>query len=470
MRARGQNRYQIIAVCLILLSVTLNLYPAGMLSTASVQPQPTLGSPPSPTNVNGTVTVSPAAVGDATNYPLGTKLIVSIKLANASSINQYKVAIATWPTILNPLSIGYGDVFAFANGQNFTEAKCINGHGLGCGLRAAGQDGPGVVTFSELSLAGPTINQTTSTLFQVMYNVTGKGATQIHILPPTLSSGAGGNTLAVGRVDGSFSNKNCGAALCKPPSVSVSVARNSTLVQQRSILFNASRSVPLNPSASIVSYDWIFGDGNGNVVTSPIVNYTYPGAGNFVVVVRVADSSNAVGFWSFRFHISRFFIDLVIGPDDLTIDHTTFVLQGTQINIGVTVENVGTQAVNSTLAVLLSLGDRGNLTLKSRPIVNLGINDRTNMTANWDTANYAPKVYRVIGRVDPVRNGTILVENVTSNNDISAFVQIVTISPAGLSLSVVSGVSLLSLIIIGVVVSLARRFFNRKPELEADLS
>jgi len=200
------------------------------------------------------------------------------------------------------------------------------------------------------------------------------------------------------------------------------------------------------------------------------VNYTYPGAGNFVVVVRVADSSNAVGFWSFRFHISRFFIDLVIGPDDLTIDHTTFVLQGTQINIGVTVENVGTQAVNSTLAVLLSLGDRGNLTLKSRPIVNLGINDRTNMTANWDTANYAPKVYRVIGRVDPVRNGTVLVENVTSNNDISAFVQIVTISPAGLSLSVVSGVSLLSLIIIGVVVSLARRFFNRKPELEADLS
>jgi hypothetical protein len=154
----------------------------------------------------------------------------------------------------------------------------------------------------------------------------------------------------------------------------------------------------------------------------------------------------------------------------LTIDHTTFVLQGTQINIGVTVENVGTQAVNSTLAVLLSLGDRGNLTLKSRPIINLGINDRTNLTANWDTTSYAPKVYRVIGRVDPVRNGTVLVENVTSNNEVSAFVQIVTITPAGLSLSVVSGVSLLSLIVIGVVVSLARRFLTRKPELEADLS
>src|SRR5438132_845717 len=186
MRGRGPNRYQTIAVCLILPSATLNLYPACMLSTASVQPQPRLPSPPSRPTVDGTSTLS------------------------------------------------------------------------------------------ELSLAGPTINQTTRTLFQVMYNVTGKGATQIHILPPTLSSGAGGNTLAVGRVDGSFSNKNCGAALCKPPSVSVSVARNSTLVQQRLILFNASRSVPLNPSASIISYDCMFGVGNGNVVTSLIVNYSYP--------------------------------------------------------------------------------------------------------------------------------------------------------------------------------------------------
>jgi len=219
-----------------------------------------------------------------------------------------------------------------------------------------------------------------------------------------------------------------------------------------------------------VSYDWIFGNGNGIVVTSPTVNYTYPGAGNPSVVLRVADNSNAVGFWSFTFRISKFFIDLLIGPDDLTIDHTTFVLQGTQIQIGLTVENVGTQAVNSTLAVLLSLGERGNLTLSSKPIINLGTNARTNMTANWDTTTYTPKVYRVIGRVDPVRNGTVLVENVTDNNEISAFVQIVTVTPAGLSLSVFSGVSLLGLIIIGLGVSLARRFLNRKPELEADLS
>jgi hypothetical protein len=467
MRILRWYRRRLLIISLVILALTIVLDPATSGPPKSVQTNNIEAPPLNPPQLNGTVAVNPVRIEDTTSV-VGTQLTVSIKLVNSSSINLFSVSVATWLTMLRPLSITPGDVFSnVPNGVVLPKANCINGQGLGCALKV---DGPGVVTFSQALLGGETNNQTTSTLFQVTYNVTGVGATQIDILPTTLSLGAANTQLVVKRLDGSFSNKICGAAPCKPPIVSFFVARNSTLVQQRAILFNASRSAPLNPGASIISYDWVFGDGNGVVSTKPDVNYTYPGAGTSIVVLRIADSSNAIGIWSFSFRISRFFIDLVIGPDDLTIDHTTFVLQGTQINIGVTVENVGTQAVNSTLAVLLSLGDRGNLTLKSRPIINLGINDRTNLTANWDTTSYAPKVYRVIGRVDPVRNGTVLVENVTSNNEVSAFVQIVTITPAGLSLSVVSGVSLLSLIVIGVVVSLARRFLTRKPELEADLS
>jgi len=467
MRILGWYRRRLLIASMVILALTIVLDPATSSPPRSVQANNIEAPPLNPPQLNGTVAVNPVRTEDTTKV-VGTQLTVSIKLVNSSSINFFSVSVATWLTVLRPVSITPGDVFSnVPNSIVLPKTNCVNGQGLSCALKV---DGPGVVTFSQALLGGETNNQTTSTLFQVTYNVTGVGATQIDILPTTLTLGAANTQLAVKRLDGSFSNKICGVALCKPPIASFFVARNSTLVQQRAILFNASASVPVNPSASIVSYDWVFGDGNGVVRTTPDVNYTYPGAGNPIVVLRVADSSNAIGIWSFSFRISRFFIDLVIGPDDLSIDHTTFVLQGTQIRIGLTVENVGTQAVNSTLAVLLSLGDRGNLTLSSKPIINLGTNSRTDMMANWDTTSYTPKVYRVIGRVDPVRNGTDIVENVTSNNDISAFVQIVTITPAGLSLSVVSGVSLLSLIVIGVVVSLARRFLNRKPELEADLS
>ncbi len=448
--------------------MTLNLAPAGRTVSAATQ---AISAPPSaPLKLNGTVVVSPATIGDTVNYPIGTNLPVFIKLVNASSINNFKVAIMTWPTVLNPVSVTSGDVFS--GGAVLPVTNCVNGLGLGCAVGGRGQDGAGVVTFAQVLLGGET-NPGTSTLFQVNYQVTGVGATRIHILLSTLAAGAQGtpsfSLSVVTGLDGSFSNKNCGVALCKVPVVSFSVPRNSTLVQQRRVFFNASASVTLNPSASIVNYDWIFGNGDTTGASTNSTSYTYDNAGNFVVILRVQDTANAYGIWSYNLRISRFFIDLAINPGDLTIDQTTFVLPGTLVTIGVTVTNLSSKAVNASVSVFLSQGSRGNLTLNHQTFTKLDVGVRGHLVATWDTTTYAPKVYEVIGHVDPVRNGTMIVQNDTSTIDAIGFVQLVDPVPVGLSLSLVSGISLGALLAVSVGVSLIRKVLSRKPELGPEL-
>src|SRR5260370_5599059 len=125
MRVSGQFKRQIIIASLIILTLTINLYPATASPSTSTQPQLTLASPQDPPSLNGTIAVNPSTIGDANNYPIGTQFTVAIKLVNATPINQFKVSIATWPTILNPLSITEGDVFSNI-GIMVTRAKCIN--------------------------------------------------------------------------------------------------------------------------------------------------------------------------------------------------------------------------------------------------------------------------------------------------------------------------------------------------------
>ena len=58
-----------------------------------------------------------------------------------------------------------------------------------------------------------------------------------------------------------------------------------------SIAFNASASHATN--GTIASYGWSFGDGNKTTVSTPIINHTYTGLGNFTVVLNVTDSSGS---------------------------------------------------------------------------------------------------------------------------------------------------------------------------------
>jgi hypothetical protein len=369
--------------------------------------------------------------------------------------------------MLQPLRITEGKVF-----QNIpivsAVANCVNDIGLGCGLPPAGQDGAGVVTFGQVAIGGETNNQTTSTLFTITYNVTGIGATSISILPGSLSLET--SQLVTTSQPGLFSNNSCGSGLCKAPRVSFTVRSNSTLVEGRPVFFNASSTMTLNSGALIVAYDWLYGDGHGRVTALNSTSFNYPTVGNYVAVLRVQDSTNSFGISSYTVHISRFFIDLAIGPDDLSIDQSTYVLPGTQVHIRVTVTNLSSKNENESLSILLALGVKGNLTLSrssGSQYLNVSTSETRHLDATWDTTNYAPKVYPVIGHVDPVRNGTLIVENVTSNNEVVGFVQLVDPLPAGITLSVLSGVSLAGLLVVAASVSLVRRF-SRKPELDTE--
>jgi PKD repeat protein len=57
--------------------------------------------------------------------------------------------------------------------------------------------------------------------------------------------------------------------------------------------FNA--SVSYDPSETIVSYTWDFGDGNKTSVTQPLINHTYTRVGNYTVTLSVTDNQ---GLWN----------------------------------------------------------------------------------------------------------------------------------------------------------------------------
>ncbi len=88
---------------------------------------------------------------------------------------------------------------------------------------------------------------------------------------------------------------------------------------------------------------------------------------------------------------------------------------------------------------------------------------RTTISTNWNTSGYAPRVYRIDAVIPSILN-----ENKTSNNQRTAFVQLISQSASGLlSLSLLQTGGLSIIILAGVLFGVSR-FLRRKPSFEED--
>ena len=60
----------------------------------------------------------------------------------------------------------------------------------------------------------------------------------------------------------------------------------------RTVVFNASKSYACGPNASIVAYEWSFGDGVNITSSEPVVQHEYNTVGNYTVFLKAIDNRN----------------------------------------------------------------------------------------------------------------------------------------------------------------------------------
>ena len=359
--------------------------------------------------------VNPAII-TGLNYLPGQKLTFSVNLTDSPSFNSFVVSIMSDNTILNPLSATSGGIFDNL-GVTLISRDCINGAGLGCALSV---DRAGVVTFGEALLGAATSDGASGTLFRVTFNVTGTGASQIHILQTLL--GLGINTsLAVPRADGSFANKDCSSGVfCKPARAIFTTSTNGTAVENVPLTFDASNSTTPNLAAAIASYDWIWGDGLTLTTGNSRTSHDYQFTGNFLVVLRVTDSDGVEGFASAIMKVTRVFFDLAI--ISLDFHPSTAAFSGDQVNITAGVSNLSSQPENATVNITV---DNTTL-LAKKEYLNLAVNGQASLSVTWDTSGLSVGSYQIEARVDPIRNSVgQSIENVTSNDVTVAYFELV---------------------------------------------
>jgi hypothetical protein len=352
------------------------------------------------------IAVNPAII-TGLNYLPGQKLTFSVNLTNSPSFNFFVVSIMTDNTILNPLSATSGGIFDNL-GVTLISRDCVNGAGLGCALSV---DRAGVVTFGEALLGAATSDGASGTLFRVTFNVTGTGASQIHILQTLL--GLGINTsLAVPRADGSFANKDCSSGVfCKPPRAIFTTSTNGTAVENVPLTFDASNSTTPNIGATVASYNWFWGDGMVLQTSSSTTSHDYQFTGNFLVVLRVTDSDGVEGFASATMRVSRIVFDLAVSLLQFSTGVGVFI--GEQVNITAGVSNLSPQQENATLSITVD-----NTTLLARKqFLNMAASSQANLLVTWDTSGLSRAFYQIEAKVDPIRNNIgQIIENSTSNN------------------------------------------------------
>jgi hypothetical protein len=351
------------------------------------------------------IAVNPAII-TGLNYLPGQTVTFSVNLTNSPSFNSFVVSIMTDNTILNPLSATSGGIFDNL-GVTLISRDCVNGAGLGCALSV---DRAGVVTFGEALLGAATSDGASGTLFRVTFNVTGTGASQIHILQTLL--GLGINTsLAVPKADGSFANKDCSPGVfCKPAKAIFTTSTNGTAVNNVPLTFDASNSTTPNLGAAIASYDWVWGDGSVLTTGNSKTSHDYQFTGNFLAVLRVTDSDGVEGFASAIIKVTRVFFDLAISRLDFSPSFVAFL--GDQVNITAEVDNLSTQPENATVSIMLE-----NTTLLAKKQFPMPLYGVAYLLFTWNTSRLNAGFYQIEARVDPIRNNVgQIIENVTSND------------------------------------------------------
>jgi len=195
-----------------------------------------------------------------------------------------------------------------------------------------------------------------------------------------------------------------------------------------------------------MEYNWTWRSGaNSHQYNSPVINSTklwtnvtfvFDQVGENTVTLSAQDNYTARAYYTLTIEVIRVWVDL--GFASLSIDHTTAVIPGTIVHIVANVINNGVNPENSTIS--LSINNK-NMTMKS--VQNLESGLESSMIYDWNTAGYAPRVYKIVTNLDTVKDPTTgrILENdtftnprgqiVDPNNVRIAFIQLIVSLPSG---------------------------------------
>jgi hypothetical protein len=422
-------------------------------------------APPACSRV-GVIAVDPPSIADQ-NLLVGSSVTFNINVTNSCPITafavaiQYDLAVLKWQSIDQPVGTGDGSYPGTVLGlQAQPQHICVDGRllaGLNC---VALYDTAGVVSAALYVLSfTPTSDPTNGLLLKVTFKVIATGFSQLHVLLGVLSNAATGAQVSSTTLDGYFTNKICGIALCTPPVVNL-VPNSNPFYQYQVATFNSTGSRSTNQNGFVQSRTWAWGDAKLGEPSSDTINVTslshiYTSTGIFYPTLTVIDNFGIKASKTIIITVVGNWVELSVG--NVAIDHQTLVFPGTVIHIRSFIVNNSTVPENATLVVKLegTILGQGSIQLKAS-------RDTGNVSTTWDTTGYSPRVYRIDSVALPVPG-----QNSTSHSVKSSYVQLIEPRPSGtLSLSLLQS-SGLGVILVAALVFLASRL-KKRPSWETE--
>jgi PKD domain-containing protein len=388
-----------------------------ILALSSFHVGPAISSPlPVPAQVPSSsgalIAVNPTAIADVSKTS-GT-IQIEVNVTNAPSINEFDVSLQYDRQVLSAPANGIDFSATILGTNTYVLFDCVDGVLIkGLATHCSPNDQPGVVSLAIAIQAGFTPAPTNGNLFNVTFNVIGRGVAQLHFLLALLANN--GNQIPSDSFDGYFSNKNCNGPPCRPPSASFTVTP-AVVRQGVPATFNASLSKSLNPGGTIRSYNWTWGVSGlqGRDTPNPVTYQTYPNAGNYTVILIVTDNYGISGSFSALVHITNKIIDT--GIASLDVEPVLNILAGTDVDIKATAHNFGTQLWNITLSLFV---EKKLVNQTFYPNV-LRFHDAPTLLYIWHTTGKTAGSYRIDASVDPQPG-----DNDTDNDLTSTYVQII---------------------------------------------
>jgi len=419
---------------------------------------------PSNSTLPAVVGFSPSNIADlAITSPQNVSFTITV--TNSTPIDGFAVFLHYNEQVLRVNTINYGDNVLGSKADVIEE--CVDHNSLvqgGC----TPLDNLGIISLT-LSLLGSAVTPTNTTgiLFQINFSVFGRGFSALHILQAVLANGNTGMKVPLTTSDAYFTNIDCprgSGNLCTPPVVSFSYSPIPSFIF-RSVTFNSSASRATNLQANIAFLTWDFGDSgasqnstsdsNGRPI--PSTRHTYGNTCNCSATLAVVDSYGITAYATVVVQVISVYIDLLVNGVSATPQFR--VLPGANVVIGVVVVNNSTFPEDGTIVIDVE----GHVIGTAQSYHLEAFRQRTTISTNWNTSGYAPRVYRIDAVIPSILN-----ENKTSNNQRTAFVQLISQSASGLlSLSLLQTGGLSIIILAGVLFGVSR-FLRRKPSFEED--
>jgi hypothetical protein len=395
-------------ICILsALSLLLIVYATGFSGVSQVHAQTITGQTK--------IAVNPTAIAGL-NYVIGSTITFEVNVTNAPAINSFIVSLKFNPKVLQAVGIDFTSSSSYVLGQSAAAFyECIDGVSL-IGGTCTSIDDIGVVTLYATLIGENTVAPTNGPLFNVTFTVIHTGFSEIHYLTDQVvgcnSAGICGQPLTSLSFDGYFSDITCGGTLCTPPTSLVTYSP-SVVFTGETILFDASKSSATNPGATIVSYGWFWGEGEGsNSTTASSITHVFSAQGDHVFTLVVTDNYGIIAFTSLPVTV---FAPLEVfsisaNPSALTI------LAGAMQTVQLSIDNL--YGISEVIQLSASAPTGFNAVLNTTAINSSGA-AQLNITA---TANTSPGTYlvNVTGATNELtRTATITVTIVTPDFTIS---------------------------------------------------